>query len=186
MGDKYEKSRFCVLYFGKQKLYLCVKKGILSTWTAQQHPEFFFYFSIHPTMNRSSTLFLLLFAWTLSASAQNLSIFNQVIGSTGHFSVEDNQQWTYTVGEVVIETIGANNRTLTQGVHQPEFARPVFTIDPELLAWNIEVFPNPTADMLNVRFDSNQSGLLEAMMFDLYGRMLMQPQTLDLATFCRR
>jgi hypothetical protein len=132
-------------------------------------------------MNRLSTLFLLLLFWTVSASAQDFSIFNQVIGSTGHFAVEGNQQWTYTVGEVVIETISANNRTLTQGFHQPEFSRPVSTMDPELLAWNIEVFPNPTADVLNVRFDANQSGFLEAIVFDLYGRMLMQPQALDLA-----
>jgi Secretion system C-terminal sorting domain len=133
-------------------------------------------------MNRLSTLFLLLFLWSVSVSAQDFTIFNQVIGSTGHFAVEGNQQWTYTVGEVVIETMSANNRALTQGFHQPEFARPVSTIDPELLSWNIEVFPNPTADVLNVRFDSNQSGLLEAIVFDMYGRMLMQPQSLDLAT----
>lgn len=133
-------------------------------------------------MNRLSSLFLLLFLWAVSVSAQNYTIFNQVIGSTGHFAVEGNQQWTYTVGEVVIQTLSANNRTLTQGFHQPEFARPVSTLDPELASWNIQVFPNPTANVLNVRFEANPSGVLDAVVFDLYGRMLMQPQILDQAT----
>jgi len=133
-------------------------------------------------MNRLSTIFLLLFSWAVTAPAQDFTIFNQVIGSTGHFAVEGDQQWTYTIGEVVIETMSVNNRTLTQGFHQPEFSRPVSTIDPELASWNIQVFPNPTVDVLNVRFDANLSGVLDAVVFDLYGRMLMQPQMLDQAT----
>lgn len=133
-------------------------------------------------MNRLSTFILLFLLWAASASAQDYTIFNQVIGSTGHFAVEGNQQWSYTVGEVVIETIGANNMVLTQGFHQPEFSIQVSTQDPDLAAWEIEVFPNPTTDVLNVRFSSNQTGALEAMVFDMYGRLLANPQTLEQAT----
>jgi hypothetical protein len=133
-------------------------------------------------MNRFITLtFFLLLANARPVLAQDFSLFNQVIGSTGHYAVEGNQRWSYTVGEVTIQTFTSNGRTLTQGFHQPEFSRPVSVTQPDLASWGIEVFPNPTTEVLNIRFDAAHPGTLEAQVFDLYGRLLLGPQPLDAA-----
>jgi hypothetical protein len=71
-------------------------------------------------------------------------------------------------------------RTLTQGFHQPDICQSVATKDLDLAAWEIEVFPNPTADFLNIRFsDENGSGALRASVFDVLGRAMLLQQPLD-------
>lgn len=113
---------------------------------------------------------VLIFFLPTALPAQNPDLCIQVLGATGKSTKQNGRYYAYTVGEVVIHTLKGDQRTATQGFHQPDLCLPVATDDLNLEAWNIEVFPNPTEGPLNIRFDAQQSGLLLAAVSDLLGR----------------
>jgi hypothetical protein len=130
-------------------------------------------------MNRF-TLAALCSLWGLSSLfSQNPSLFNQVIGATGRTGVNQGRHFAYTVGESAIWTGIGNARILTQGFHQPEQTRLVYVGEPDLSAWNIAVFPNPTADVLNVRFSTEKGTYLLATVFDAAGRVVLSDERLS-------
>ncbi len=124
-------------------------------------------------MNRS----LLTTAWWLLAilfcQAQDATVFNQVIGTTGRSAVQQGRSYSYTLGEVAIITLRSNSRILTQGFHQPEQTRLVSVFTPGFEAWEVQVFPNPVSSQLTVRFSSEHGAALRASVFDLLGRQVV-------------
>lgn len=98
----------------------------------------------------------------------------QVVGTTGKSTTQNGRYYAYTVGQVVINTAKGTSRTLTQGFHQPDVCPLVSTNDLNLAAWGISVFPNPTMDVLQVRFDATDNKQLTATIFDLSGRSVLQ------------
>jgi hypothetical protein len=142
--------------------------------------SFVYHFSIHFSMSR-----LLLFSFFLLSpfafcAAQDYGLCIQVVASAGKTAAQGNYKIAWTVGEPVVTTLSMGGRTLTQGFHQPDICQSVATKDLDLAAWEIEVFPNPTADFLNIRFsDENGSGALRASVFDVLGRAMLLQQPLD-------
>jgi len=124
------------------------------------------------------TTFLWLGAF-YTASAQNATLFNQVIGATGHIAVQQGLIYTYTVGEAVIVTLGSDNRILTQGFHQPEHTRIVSVGDPDFTGWDIQVFPNPVSEELTIRYSSEKGTALTATVVDLVGKVVLHNQPLS-------
>jgi Secretion system C-terminal sorting domain len=55
----------------------------------------------------------------------------------------------------------------------------VSTGDLDLVALNIEVYPNPTEDRLSIRYDATKGGALYANVFDLLGRPVLSNHPLD-------
>jgi hypothetical protein len=110
--------------------------------------------------------------------SQNKSIFNQVLGATGRTGVNQGRLFAYTVGEVAVWTGIGTARILTQGFHQPEQTRLVYVGEPDLSAWDIAVFPNPTADVLNIRFDSDKGNYLMGVVLDAVGRVMFSGERL--------
>ncbi len=96
-----------------------------------------------------------------------------MIGTTGKSTTQNGRYYAYTIGQVVINTAKGTSRTLTQGFHQPDVCPLVSTNDLNLVEWGISVFPNPTMDLLNVRFDASKSNQLTATLFDLLGRRVL-------------
>lgn len=128
-------------------------------------------------MNRLLTLIVL---WCLSTSisfAQDYQTCIQVISASGKTGTQGGLTFTYTVGESAITTL-SGSRKLTQGFHQPELCMLVSTDDFDLSAWKVEVFPNPTADVLTVRFSDQNSGALRASVFNLLGQVVLSDQML--------
>ena len=105
--------------------------------------------------------------------AQNIEICNQVLGAAGGSTIESGLYYAYTVGEPFILTLKGTGTDLTQGFHQPDLCVPVATSDLDLAAWSIEVFPNPTPDVLHIRYSAGQNGRLEASVFDVLGRLVV-------------
>ncbi len=122
----------------------------------------------------------MLWHWAFNCStAQDATLFNQVIGSTGHVGVQQGMTFAYTVGEVVITTFSSGNRTLTQGFHQPEHTQIVQVNDPDFSGWDINVFPNPVTDILTVRFSPDKGTALTATVVDVAGRLLLSDARLN-------
>ena len=109
-------------------------------------------------------------------AAQDATYFNQVIGSTGRFAVQNGRSYAYTVGEVVIPTVTSGNQVLTQGFHQPEHTRIVSVGNPDLTDWDIRVFPNPVSDLLTIQFSTAKGSSLGATVVDVVGKVVLTDQ----------
>lgn len=129
-------------------------------------------------MNRFLSLALFLCLFSSISFAQDYQTCIQVIASTGKSGTQGGLTFTYTVGEPVITTLTGNSGKLTQGFHQPELCKLVATKDFDLTAWDIEVFPNPTADALTVRFSNEKGSALRASIFNMLGQVMLSDQAL--------
>ncbi|MCS6929168.1 MAG: T9SS type A sorting domain-containing protein [Saprospiraceae bacterium] len=131
-------------------------------------------------MNRCVFIAPLWCIWSISSLfSQNFSLFNRVVGATGQTGVNQNRFFTYTVGEAVTWTGIGKTRLLTQGFHQPEHTRLVYVGEQELASWNITVFPNPTTEVLNIRFSAEAGAYLLASVFDAGGRIIVAQERLS-------
>lgn len=136
-------------------------------------------------MNR---LFLLAHFVCLFSSvclAQGFENCIQVISASGKTGTQGGLTFSYTVGEVVITTLVGDTRAVTQGFHQPDLCIPVSTKDIDLAEWGIEIFPNPTADFLTVRFSAEKGTELRASVFNLLGQAMIVGQNLNQASGSR-
>ncbi|HRI62017.1 MAG TPA: T9SS type A sorting domain-containing protein [Saprospiraceae bacterium] len=128
-------------------------------------------------MNRFLSLALLLCLSADISLAQDYQTCIQVISASGKSGTQAGLTFTYTVGEPVITTL-SGSRKLTQGFHQPELCMLVSTNDFDLAAWNVEVFPNPTADVLTIRYSAEKGNNLRASVFNLLGQVMLSDQPL--------
>ena len=90
--------------------------------------------------------------------------------STGH-------SMTWTVGELIIETgIQTDLNDYTQGFHQPYMD--VTIIEDYSIDLNINIFPNPATEQLNIRYKQFKKG--DALcLYDAVGKLLLRKQIVD-------
>ncbi len=129
-------------------------------------------------MNRFTLVALCSLLGISALFSQGSSIFNQVIGATGRTGINQGRHFSYTVGEAVIWTGIGTERVLTQGFHQPEQTKIVYVGEPDLYSWDIAVFPNPTADVVNIRFSTDKGAFLMATVLDATGRIVLANERL--------
>ncbi len=113
------------------------------------------------------------------AQNQDLEFCNQVLASAGKSTVRAGRYYAYTIGEPVIFTLQGTTTDFTQGFHQPDLCVLVATNDLDLADWQMEVFPNPTADFLYVRYSAEHTGRLEATVFDVLGHLIVHDISFD-------
>ena len=106
-----------------------------------------------------------------------LSVFSansqQVISSAGNTSEADGVILSWTIGEGVISTLGADETDLTQGFHQPLIVDVIPTSIEKNLLLEIRAFPNPTYD--RVMFEGGDPvGTYHIRIVDKLGRVLEQ------------
>ncbi len=98
------------------------------------------------------------------------SISPQVIGSAGTHYAAGNAQLSWTVGELVITTVSNGSNIITQGFHQTLLTATAVEEQTEA-GINVNVFPNPTQDVLNVNIVNNLKDL-QMELFDMNGKLL--------------
>lgn len=78
---------------------------------------------------------------------------------------------SYSIGQVVYTTASGNNGSSLQGVQQPI---EIFTVGKEdiLLDIDLTVFPNPTANKVQLSVESFSSGSLFYILYDVHGKEL--------------
>lgn len=123
-------------------------------------------------------IFLAIFTVPHFLSAQ-IGICNQVVASAGKSTMQGGRWYTYTVGEPVILTLSGNGSKITQGFNQPDLCLPVFTNDLNLADWELEIYPNPTANLIHFRYTAEKDGRLRARVFDLLGRTVVEDFSID-------
>jgi hypothetical protein len=121
--------------------------------------------------------FLFLFFCSFIAFSQSICI--QVVASGGGSGTYNGRNYDWTIGEAVVATLETTGYKFTQGFQQPDVCMAVSTESAEVNEWQLEVFPNPTADVLNIRFAAEKTGQLHATVYHLTGQLMLHQQVLE-------
>jgi hypothetical protein len=112
--------------------------------------------------------------------AKGQSITPEVIATAGDYFVGSNATLSWTLGEVITETVSNGNYTLTQGFQQPHYNITSIPDDPNIkndpLA-EINIYPNPVSDQLNISFKDVKQDNVTITLFDLNGKVLISDIT---------
>ena len=122
-------------------------------------------------MLRFYPILLLFIAFSTQTLAQDLDHY--VIGSDGGHSRNNQFSLDYTIGEVVTEfgEDSLNNVHLTQGFQQTMLA--IVSVEEHVQDIEIDVYPNPAVDYLNVSIPTLQEDMQFAL-FDMQGKLIEQ------------
>ncbi|MCZ2249019.1 MAG: T9SS type A sorting domain-containing protein [Bacteroidia bacterium] len=101
------------------------------------------------------------------------SLVPQVVSSAGGAGSSAMGSLEWTVGEAVINTATDGNFTLTQGFHQPLLVIPTDVQSIEANA-AYSVFPNPTADYVRVKFNTDKNQSCNYKLFDIEGKIIRE------------
>ncbi len=122
-------------------------------------------------MQRLYTIFIFFTVFSIGATAQDLDHY--VIGSDGGHSRNNQFSLDYTIGEVVTEfgedTTGGVH--LTQGFQQTMLS--IVSVEEHLADIEIDIYPNPAVDYLNVSIPVLQEDMQFAL-FDMQGKLIDQ------------
>ncbi len=106
---------------------------------------------------------------TLPKLMQAQSISAYMIGSTGGTS----EQFSYSVGDLVISTARQNGIMLSQGFQQPMDISLTTSIQEFREKLAVRAFPNPSSGLLNLSITSELSSTVECEILDLQGRSVL-------------
>jgi hypothetical protein len=103
--------------------------------------------------------------------ARSQSISPQVIANSGKYMNAGGNSMEFTVGELVVATTSGTGSMLTQGFHQTYTT--TSSIDEIEVTIAIKVYPNPTADWLNIIVETGKKVEFVAVIRDGYGRKVL-------------
>lgn len=112
---------------------------------------------------------LFIVVWWMPGRGQSIS--NQVIAVTGFSSPNGGNFLDFTVGELAVTTVGTGAQQITQGFHQ-SYTQNVSIHEAENIIFTVHVFPNPTADYVNITLEGNPVLDITAAVYDSYGKVL--------------
>ena len=111
------------------------------------------------------TVSLLLVSHLLTAQ----SIEKNVVSSGGGSSVIMSQ----TIGEAII--VKDENLTVISGFQQPEFLQTAIPLDVQEISSTLEVYPNPTVDIVRIKGGPNPSEDVQITVYDQLGKKINVP-----------
>jgi hypothetical protein len=125
-------------------------------------------------MNNKALLFFLVTNLLLFTSYSQ-DVDQSVIATDGGHAVNNQFTVTYTIGEIVTEYYrdSIQNVDLTQGFNQSYIS--IVSVEDHVFDFEIDVFPNPAIDFLNVSLKSPIDNL-EFRLFDLAGKLLKEKE----------
>ena len=127
---------------------------------------------------------LLFFSLVWLATAQAQQLRPEVLASAGtSFNDPTNTvRLSFTLGESVILGQQLASFSYGQGFHNAAI-QTVRVLDLDLAVWNIEMWPNPVAQQLFLRFTApDETSFLNATIWNLLGQAVSSPIRLDATT----
>lgn len=100
----------------------------------------------------------------------------RVIANSGDSFSQSNAQISFTMGEPIIETQNSGTTILTQGFHQTQLQVTLFD-QFGINTNNIELFPNPTQDQVNITFQNDAPISVSYTLYDDIGRVVHSDET---------
>ncbi len=113
----------------------------------------------------------LIFSMLLSTYMFAQQVAPQVVATSGNVSQQSNVTMSYTIGEPVIQTATDGTTILTQGYQQPHYNVTLLPQYQNILP-DINVFPNPTADQLQISFDMDKRANVIVTLLDMAGKQI--------------
>jgi hypothetical protein len=105
----------------------------------------------------------------------------EVISSSGDFHSAGGHSVSWTIGEPVIDTWTAGGTVISQGFQQPILDIVSVYEHPEL-SFDINAYPNPTSDFLNIVVTNGDYEKLSYHLFDINGKLLDSKQIISETT----
>lgn len=119
-------------------------------------------------MKRLSFLLICTF-WIINSNAQSSS--PEIISTAGESFQGNSIQIDWTFGELAIIGIQNSSEQITQGFHQPKYVVTSVGKFPDHLG-KIEIFPNPTADRIEIELHFDQVRNIKMYLFDAKGTLI--------------
>ena len=102
----------------------------------------------------------------------------EVVSSTGESYSYDGYEVSWTLGELVIETVSNETNTLTQGFHQNNLN--VTLIDElNLPGLEFKVYPNPADYIIYIQSKGRTDVKLQFVLFDVNGKKLLNKKFIE-------
>ncbi len=123
-------------------------------------------------LSKQILIVLLILTGATRAGAQNLS--PTVLSSSGGSGSADGTSLSWTAGELMAQTYMADTLMLTQGFQQGKIT--VITATSELngLSMDVNVYPNPVRNMLNIEFKGRADQFVRITLMDLNGKLMLE------------
>ena len=122
-----------------------------------------------------STFFVFLFLlWVCKGFAQSPE--PEVVATSGNSFLTGSVQLDWTLGELSVTTISGSNQQITQGFHQPEYRITSITELPSDF-WEVQIFPNPTTDRIQIKLELEQDRKVFIRMTDSTGKLVWTKET---------
>jgi hypothetical protein len=117
----------------------------------------------------SGSLLVLFIILSIGAIAQ------ASIVSAGGYSIGSGGSLSYSLGQVVYSTSSTSTGSVTEGVQQP-YEILVMSINEKTNKVFVEIFPNPTSDMLILRVVDENYSTLKYQLYDIEGKIINSNQ----------
>lgn len=111
--------------------------------------------------------------WIYNLNAQSVS--PQVIAPAGESFRGNTAQIDWTIGELAITTLQNSEGLVTQGFHQSNLIISSINKLPKEIG-DIQVYPNPTTELLNMKLNFKQNRRFNIRLFDLNGASVWEIQ----------
>jgi hypothetical protein len=95
----------------------------------------------------------------------------QVVSSGGGQGAGSGVRISWTIGEPVISTLRSGSLILTQGFHQTRLSLTAIEEIP-VPGLKLSVFPNPTAEFINLKIEEGDFALFQYTLLDINGKSL--------------
>ncbi|MEM6343732.1 MAG: T9SS type A sorting domain-containing protein [Bacteroidota bacterium] len=121
-------------------------------------------------------LFTVFYLGMILSSAAQLTIDHFAIVPMGGERIDSSLSVTYTIGQVEVKTLTANNGTLilTQGFQQPELLGTDIENDLDVLL-HYQLYPNPTDRFITVKLTTDKVVDLELQVVNILGQPIGIP-----------
>ena len=135
-------------------------------------------------MKKSLLLAFAIISSLFSFGQEADTVFIQLYGIGGGYGeTSKGQSLSYSMGETMVETVDNFNQTLTQGFQQNSFEAVVGVIEIEDVAFDIEAYPNPTQDYLNIKISASNGAVnaqdYDVLFYDLTGKEISLEQNYE-------
>ena len=135
-------------------------------------------------MKKSLLLTFAIISSLFSFGQEADTVFIQLYGiGRGYGETSKGQSLSYSMGETMVETVDNFNQTLTQGFQQNSFEAVVGVIEIEDVAFDIEAYPNPTQDYLNIKISASNGAVnaqdYDVLFYDLTGKEISLEQNYE-------
>lgn len=124
------------------------------------------------TMKIKSVFFLIVCFAVAVSFAQAQSTTPTVIATQGDYFTSSSGKISWTLGEIVTETLSTSGNKLTQGFQQPDLRidNYIHEIDGNVLS----VYPNPTFDEVIIDLSKMTAGNYSFSVFNMAGQLMNQ------------